>query len=388
MRILFVSARFHTNQVETMRALLAAGHRVWFHAATVGATENHRDVVPHVHRPSLVTRWAKRWWGPSANDRWYCPALFSYWNVMRGIAPDIVIIRWHNPLFCRLAGIYARLMGCRTVVYEQISADLLDSVWSAGCMGWLRRKRFLSRQWLLKAAWMTPLPSKVQLPRGCYFVPFAVPIARESQRPSSAPGILEIGKFVPRKNHFLFVEAIKRLIKQSPVHATIIGEASTDSQRDLLGTLTDTLREKGLDRVVAVRSNIPHDEMSEVYDQHAVFVLPAIAEPAAISPLEAMGRGLPVVVTEDCGTKWYVREGIDGFVCEPNSAAALAEAMRKALELSQQHAARERIRASAITRFSGKAFLAAFEAMMKQHFGDSFWTQADDLSRGNVRRTI
>jgi hypothetical protein len=62
--------------------------------------------------------------------------------------------------------------------------------------------------------------------------------------------------------------------------------------------------------------------------------------------------------------------------------------MRKALELSLQHAARERIRTSAATRFSGDAFLAAFEAMMKQHFGDSFLTQADDLSRGNVRRTM
>jgi len=385
MRILFVAPRYHTNQVEQIRALIAAGHEVWFHAATVGATENHRDVVPHLHSPSLITRWARKWWGPNANDLWYCPALVSYWRLMREIAPHLVVIRWHNPLFCRLAGLYARLNGFRTIVYEQFSADVLRKVWSDGLIGRLRRLRFRTRQWLLNAAWMTPLPGEAPLPSGCYFVPFAVPVNEDARPVSEIPRVLEVGKFLPRKNHLRFLAAIQELIADVPLTATIVGEASTPTQRELLEKVARAVEDAGLAGVVSICMNVAHDEMPEVYDQHSVFVLPAIAEPGAVSPLEAMGHGLPVVVTDSCGTKGYVREGLDGFVCASASTPALVDAIRKAVHLSRESGIRERVVAGAASRFSGDAFLAAFSAMVEEHFGMPLVSVTDRIGPMMIR---
>lgn len=385
MRILFVAPRYHTNQVEQIRTLIAAGHQVWFHAATVGATENHRDVVPHVHTPSLVTRLATNWQGAAANDWWYCPALLSYWRLMRETAPHVVVIRWHNPLFCRLAGLYARLSGFRIIVYEQFSPDVLSKVWSDGWAGWLRRLRFRARQWLLRAAWMTPLPGEAALPFGCYFVPFAVPICADALSSSDSPRLLEVGKFLPRKNHLLFVAAVGELVDDTPLKATIVGEASTPSQLELLGKVARAVDDAGLAAVVTIQTNVAHDEMPNVYEQHSVFVLPAVAEPGAVSPLEAMGHGLPVVVTDTCGTKGYVREGLDGFICASDSTSALVDAIRKAVHLSQEPGIRERVIVGAASRFSGAAFLAAFSDMMQSHFGIPLVSVADQSDPMIVR---
>jgi glycosyltransferase involved in cell wall biosynthesis len=385
MRILFVAPRYHTNQVEIIRSLLAAGHQVWFHAATVGATENHLDVVPHVHKPSWFSKLATQFLGWGLNNSWYCPAPVSYWRLLRRISPEIMVIRWHNPLFSWLTGGFARLIGCRTIVYEQISPDLLAEVWADGWKGVLRRIRFRTRQRLLNAAWMTPLPGEARLPEGCYFVPFAVPVSEHPRAASGVPRILEVGKFVPRKNHLRFVAAIREVANDTPLDATIVGEASTGPQRQLLETVASAVGDAGLEDFVSIRSNVAHGEMAALYDEHSVFVLPAIAEPGAISPLEAIGHGLPVVVTDTCGTKGYIREGLDGFVCASDSTPALADAIRKALELSRQPGIRQRVAATAAANFSGAAFLAAFATMVERHFGIPFSPSAARPGRGAIR---
>jgi hypothetical protein len=70
---------------------------------------------------------------------------------LRRISPEIMVIRRHNPLFSSLKGGFARLIGCRTIVYEQISPDLLAEVWTVGWEGWLCRIRFRTRQRLQNA---------------------------------------------------------------------------------------------------------------------------------------------------------------------------------------------------------------------------------------------
>jgi glycosyltransferase involved in cell wall biosynthesis len=368
MRILFVAPRFHTNQVEAIRALVAAGHKVWFHAATIGPVEDHGPVVPHVHPQALASRLLTRLLGFGVNNRWYFPAPLSYWREFRRVAPDVAVVRWHNLLYCWLVGLYARLCGCRVVIYEQISPDLLAAVWSRGFMGKLRKVRFWLRTRLLKAAWMTPLPGTSPLPANGFFVPFAVPVAASFPPPADTPRLLEIGKFVPRKNHLAFVEAVAVVARDEAVSATIVGECSSAAHRHTLDGVRRAIDDRGL-RNVAIRCNVPHAGMEAIYGEHDVFVLPASLEPAAVSPLEALGRGLPVVVTDDCGTKGYVDEGVTGFVCRAGDVAALAGAIGRAMRLSREPESRSRIARIAQRRFSADAFLAAFGEMSERRFG-------------------
>ena len=367
MRILFIAPRFHTNQVEAIRALRGSGHEVWFHAATIGPVEDHGMLVPHVHPQAFASRLLSRLLGFGVNNTWYFPAPVSYWREIGRVAPDVAVIRWHNLLFCWLVGLYARLRGCRIVIYEQISPDLLAAVWARGFMGWLRKARFGLRMRLFDAAWMTPLPGDAPLPEGCFFVPFAVPVAASWPLPHPPFRLLDIGKFVPRKKHLAFVEAVAAVGRDAAVTATIVGECSTAAHRRTLDGVRQAIAERGLPNV-ELRCNVPHADMHAIYQAHDIFVLPAAAEPAAVSPLEAMGHGLPVVVTEDCGSKGYVEEGVTGFVCRAGDAAAVAEAVRSAMHISGDPASRAQIARVAQRRFSGQAFLRAFATMLARRF--------------------
>lgn len=72
---------------------------------------------------------------------------------------------------------------------------------------------------------------------------------------------------------------------------------------------------------------ITRDQTGKVYDQADVFVLPTVSDGFAITQVEAMARGLPVITTPNCGQ--VVTPGIDGLLVPVGDARALAEAIAK-----------------------------------------------------------
>jgi glycosyltransferase involved in cell wall biosynthesis len=66
------------------------------------------------------------------------------------------------------------------------------------------------------------------------------------------------------------------------------------------------------------------------YRDADVFVFPSLVEGFGMVTMEAMGSGLPVIVTE--GSKAVVRDGTDGFVLEPGNVDALVESMTRLAE--------------------------------------------------------
>jgi glycosyltransferase involved in cell wall biosynthesis len=81
----------------------------------------------------------------------------------------------------------------------------------------------------------------------------------------------------------------------------------------------DQLRDVEVPRNARILREIPWDEYMDLLRNAGVVVIPLSSEvvPAGqVSLLEAMAYGKPVVVTRQIGTADYVREGIDGFMCE------------------------------------------------------------------------
>jgi glycosyltransferase involved in cell wall biosynthesis len=63
-------------------------------------------------------------------------------------------------------------------------------------------------------------------------------------------------------------------------------------------------------------------KVAELYQEYDVFVLPTLSDGFAITQLEAMAYGLPVIATPNCGR--VVTDGCDGFVVPPRDAETLA----------------------------------------------------------------
>jgi len=71
---------------------------------------------------------------------------------------------------------------------------------------------------------------------------------------------------------------------------------------------------------------VTRDRTAEVYRSADVFVLPTISDGFAITQLEAMAHGLPVIASPNCGR--VVDEGVDGLIVR-RDAEALAAAIAR-----------------------------------------------------------
>lgn len=116
-----------------------------------------------------------------------------------------------------------------------------------------------------------------------------------------------------------------------------------------------------LDAVADAPGVIPRGEMREQYDWADVFLLPSVCEGSATVVYEALGAGLPPIVTASTGS--VVRDGVEGFVTPPGDAAAIIERLRLLAadrDLVRAMSARARLRAMefSVERY-GERLLAA-----------------------------
>ncbi len=70
----------------------------------------------------------------------------------------------------------------------------------------------------------------------------------------------------------------------------------------------------------------------EIFPQADIFILPTRADAFAISVVEAMSRGIPVVASNICALPEIVEDGASGFLSKPNDVDSLATSVSKLLE--------------------------------------------------------
>jgi hypothetical protein len=125
--------------------------------------------------------------------------------------------------------------------------------------------------------------------------------------------VIWLGSIILRKGIQYLVEAA-RLLKTEKIEFLLAGP---------VGISTEAL--KSFPANMKLLGRITRDSLEQVYTQGHVFVLPTISDGFAITQLEAMAHGLPVVTTPNCGR--VVTDGEDGFIVPARNAVALAGAL-------------------------------------------------------------
>jgi glycosyltransferase involved in cell wall biosynthesis len=136
------------------------------------------------------------------------------------------------------------------------------------------------------------------------------------------PGIGLFGQYLPYKGHATLIEAAPLILEKVPgAHFFFVGalenppyEVSLRAQLAKAG-LTDRFTFTGW------RADV-HDVMRAM---DVIVVATLTPEPAALTLMEAMASGRPVVATQTGGTPEIVVDGETGFLFPPADAAALAE---------------------------------------------------------------
>ena len=130
--------------------------------------------------------------------------------------------------------------------------------------------------------------------------------------------VLFLGQVVLRKGIQYLLETAK-LLRNEPVHFDVVGPA---------GISDDAIKSAPANMVFHGRVN--RDEAAGWYERADVFALPTLSDGFAITQIEAMAHGLPVIATPHCGE--VVTDGVDGFIVPARDATMLAEAIRRYLK--------------------------------------------------------
>lgn len=137
------------------------------------------------------------------------------------------------------------------------------------------------------------------------------------QHGEGAIRVLFLGQVNVRKGIY-YLLAAARLLEGERVHFDVVGP---------LGILPKAVA--SAPRNITFYGPASRDRAAEWYQQSDVFVLPTLSDGFALTQLEAMAHGLPVITTPNCGR--VVEEGKTGFIIPPRDAQALAEAILKIL---------------------------------------------------------
>lgn len=126
--------------------------------------------------------------------------------------------------------------------------------------------------------------------------------------------VLYLGQVVVRKGIHDLVAAARSLVGQ-PVEFDVVGGH---------GSLPASLPKN-----LAFRGPVPRSEASRCYQHADLFVLPTHSDGFALTQLEAMAHGLPVIATRRCGA--VVEHGRSGWIVEHGNPEQLANVVREAL---------------------------------------------------------
>lgn len=347
-----------------------------------GVSESHDYVRFHLMKPSLFTRIYNRFadarYNPSLaeskKNKAFLPHFFGVLKQIRSFKPQIVIIRnlsIGNALIClacKALGVKYLIHYSQTPLYGKKSerkqmAGLARLVYPKVAFTPVLYKGTdrLSRE--ISTAWYYPR----------YYIPLVCEprsTVKESYADDGKIHLLDVGKYRGYKNHFFLIDALAAVSDRSRFSLKVIGQLENSAERAYYEELSAYVKEKGLDDIVELKANVPFSEMTSIYDQADVLVLPSKSETAGMVILEAMAQGLCVMSGNNCGLACYLEENQCGFVFPIDAPDGLTDQLNQIAADSAIVAEMGRKSVIAVKENYGfDCYFAGLKNLMEHHFG-------------------
>lgn len=173
---------------------------------------------------------------------------------------------------------------------------------------------------LVNSNWSREALVQQRVPAGKIIViPLAIDLTKEhvlkTIHPEGPLRVLWLGSIILRKGIQYLVEAARRLQKL-PIEFLLAGP---------LGISAEAVR--SFPPNVKLLGRVTRDQIPEICSHAHVFVLPTLSDGFAVTQLEAMTHGLPVIATPNCGQ--VVTDGLDGLIVPARDSQALADALAR-----------------------------------------------------------
>ena len=316
MLCLIITPRNHPNLLHLVSSLRFAGYQVClmveyvtFESATLGEEANI-TLTSHVD----ATTW------------------------LASKKPDLVIQRHYPKKWTQAVRDYSRNTGATWIQYDQRPLR-------SGLTGLVLETLFLLHRVLMQRPHrrITPVFEHGLIVSRSAATPFHYPLRFPRRKISSTKEnagfhrIATVGKlWQKRKKLGLLVRCLSELDYRGHLDVISVSrdrsKVQTKEQLSKEESLLENLRLRyGGKFSMEIHIDKSHNDTLEIIQKSDFFCLPSVREPFAISPLEAMSLGKPVVITSSNGARTYVNNGVTGYVVPPYSRGAFRRAIQKLL---------------------------------------------------------
>ena len=132
---------------------------------------------------------------------------------------------------------------------------------------------------------------------------------------------------------------LKQLHPEQPFHLMVVG-------RDNLPKYGEEARKVGVSDHVTFAGEVSREDIDDIYAAGDLYAMLSKFDTFGMVVLEAMAKGLPVVISGNVGAKDLVREGVNGFIIEntrdaENVARVLYNALQEDILAPMSTAARQ-----------------------------------------------
>lgn len=148
-----------------------------------------------------------------------------------------------------------------------------------------------------------------------------------SQRPTDRFRIGYITKWGVQKNFQTLFEAARILMDEGYEFQLVMTLETGGRETDNVMT---SARELGIDRLIENKGEVPLEDIASIYDGLDIFVFPSLCESFGFPSVEAMARGLPVVVAKTTENIEVTQGAALAFA--PFDAGALAHHLAKLMD--------------------------------------------------------
>lgn len=144
--------------------------------------------------------------------------------------------------------------------------------------------------------------------------------------------LLSVGELNLNKNHKTVIEAVKQISDKKLIDSIFLYGICGNGF--FLEDTKDYVKRLGLEDKV-----IFFDYQKNVRDFYAsadVTVFPSIREGLGMAGIESLAMGVPVIASDNRGTREYMQNGENGFVCQAKDVDAYVQAILKVYKMSQE----------------------------------------------------
>lgn len=180
---------------------------------------------------------------------------------------------------------------------------LVNSAWSLECL----------QEQGVPAGKMEVIPCAYEVPSPVSLEKRSWPTQFTQARPLR---VLFLGQTIIRKGIHVLMNAASQMLSD-PIQFEVAGGGLDHPDLDIPSN-------------VNWRGPVSREETGKLYEAADVFILPTLSDGFAITQLEALARGIPVIVSRHCGQ--VVNDEENGFILDEVTPAAITGALRKLLE--------------------------------------------------------